>query len=259
MKQHRSTLAVSVAAATGVALAATAPASWAQGSFDEAVVYIEINATDGDAGFQGLADAEGWSKIQLSDPAGKKLFKGKAKKALKDQGMTEFFWESTEPECELFPLDQFLLRFPAGAYGFEAKTLTGNKLTSTATLTHNLPAAPEIVEPEQGEDAEEDPPGVFPGEAVIEWDEGEDLGECDIAGIEPGGEIVGWEVVVEPEDEEGDFRVLVIQLPADATSAEVSEQFLESFPFGTLFKFEITAIETSDNRTSSEGFFETVD
>ena len=50
MKRDRSMRTVCFAAAASLALVATAPATWAQGSFDDAIVLIEINATDGDAG-----------------------------------------------------------------------------------------------------------------------------------------------------------------------------------------------------------------
>jgi hypothetical protein len=72
--------------------------------------------------------------------------------------------------------------------------------------------------------------------------------------------IVGWEVVVEPADEEAidPFRVFSVQLPPELTSVTVSPEYLNSFPAGTEFKFEVGAIEASGNQTFSEGGFSTL-
>jgi len=72
--------------------------------------------------------------------------------------------------------------------------------------------------------------------------------------------IVGWEVVVEPADEEAidPFRVFSVQLPPELTSVTVSPEYLNSFPAGTVFKFEVGAIEASGNQTFSEGGFSTL-
>lgn len=249
-------------------LAATMPVSWAQEEFDETKVFIEMNATDGDAGLHALLDAEAWKEVRIDDPDGKKVFQEQAKGNLLEQGLTENFFESAEPLCvpdpedleaEVVPLSEFLERFPSGDYVFTGKIHPGGKLKGTATLTYNIPAAPDISMFDGTED-------VDPANAVITWAAGMDLGEkCQDDDLVTEGiitdpalvDVVGWEVVVEPEDEEAidPFRVFSVQLPPGQTSVTVSPEYLNAFPAGTEFKFEVGAIEASDNQTFSEGSF----
>jgi hypothetical protein len=241
----------------------------AQEPFSETKVIVEINATDGDIGFHALLDADAWHEVTISEPGGHLLFKEKAKGSLAEQGLTENFFESDEPLCSptlveeeddvVVTLAEFQERFPAGDYVFIGKSNEGDTLADTATLTYNLPAAPDI------EDF--DGTGNVPtGDAEIFWDEGEDLGECPFDGlIPPPGSVaeVGWEITVEPEDEEAvsPLRVFTIQLPPNQTSVIVPQDFLDSYVAQgvTVFKFEVGAIEASGNQTFSEGVFCTAD
>lgn len=244
--------------------AASAPAL-AQEPFDETEVLIEINATDGDIGFQVLLDADAWRKVTIEDPSGKRIFKESAKGVLAEQGLAENLFESDEPLCDpslveeeddlVVTLAEFQERFPAGLYIFTGKSNEGEALTGTALLTHNLPAAPDI-------DAFDGTGNVPTADAVIEWAPGDDLGECPFEGLipDPGSVVeVGWEVVVEPEDEDAvsPERVFSVQLPAGQTSVTVPREFLDTYVAQgvTVFKFEVGAIEDSGNRTFSEGIF----
>jgi hypothetical protein len=249
----------------GFALAVACGTSVAQESFSEVAAYVEINATDGDIGFHALLDADAWSQVRLDDPSGKRLFHEQAKGSLAEQGLTENFFESDEPLCaaalaededdEIVTLAEFLQRFPAGYYVFTGKSNEGDMLASTALVTHDLPAAPDI----------EDFDGtgnVDTGNAIIDWAPGGDLGECpfDVSIPAPGAvPVVLWEIVVEPENEEAvaPLRVFSVQLPSNATSVTVPAEFLESYVAQgvTVFKFEVGAIEASGNRTFSEGIF----
>ena len=58
--------------------------------FDEANVFIEINATDGDAGFQGIVDGEPWERLTLQGTDGRSLFRYKIDHEAREQGFTEF-------------------------------------------------------------------------------------------------------------------------------------------------------------------------
>ena len=249
-------------------LTATMPVTWAQEEFDETKAFIEMNATDGDAGFHVLLDAEAWKEVRIDDPDGKKIFQEQVKGSLMEQGLTENFFESAEPLCafdeedpeaEVVPLSEILERFPAGEYTFTGKIHPGDKLEGTATLTYDLPAAPDISMFDGTED-------VDPDNALITWAAGLDLGEkCHDDDLVTDGiitdpalvAIVGWEVVVEPADEESidPFRVFSVQLPPGQTSVTVSPEYLNAFPPGTEFKFEVGAIEANDNQTFSEGSF----
>jgi len=251
-------------------LAATMPVSWAQEEFDETKIFIEMNATDGDAGFHVLLDAEAWNEVSINAPDGNQIFLEQTTGNLLQQGLTENFFESAEPLCafdaedpeaEVVPLSEFLLRFPAGEYLFAGTTIEGDTLEGTATLTFDLPAAPDISMFDGTED-------VDPANALMTWAAGMDLGEkCHDDDLVTEGiitdpalvNIVGWEIVVEPEDDEAidPFRVFSVQLPPELTSVTVPPEYLNSFPAGTEFKFEVGAIEASGNQTFSEGGFST--
>ena len=251
-----------LAAAAGLIHAA---GGHAQEAFDETKALIEINATDGDVGFHVLLDADAWHQIRVDDPTGKRLFQAFVKGDLADQGLTENFFESDEPLCApelaededdvVVTLAEFLDRFPAGAYIFEGMSNDGETLTDTALLTHDIPAAPYI--------GDFDGTGGVPtDEALIEWSPGDDLGACPFVGLDPDPvsvPVIGWEIVVEPENEEAvsPLRVFSAQLPEAQTSVSVPQEFLDAYVAQgvTVFKFEVGAIEESGNQTFSEGIF----
>ena len=230
--------------------------------FDEIKALIEINATDGDAGFHVLFDADAWKDARIDDPDGNLIFDEMAMGALVDQGLTENFFESSEPLCtedpdepdeEVVPLADFLARFPAGEYTFSGTTRDDGRLEGTAELTYNLPAAPEITS--------------FDGTTVM-WMPGTDLGECDDPALVADGviadpatvEIVGWEVVVEPADEEAadPLRVYSVQMPPTAMMVTVPADFISAYTDDgfTEFKVEVGAIEESGNQTFAEEEFD---
>ncbi len=246
--------------------------------FDERRVLIEINATDGDAGFHALVDGDAWKEVKLS---GSKLFKAGAKGALREQGLTEIFFESDEPPCDpsvaddpedVVTVEEVLERFPAGPYRFSGKSIEpGGRLGGGTVLTHALPAAPDIA-------GFDESVGVDPNDAVITWAPGSDLGNCPDDELVNNGVIpdpasvavVFWEVVVEPDLEElpSPKRVFSAQVPVGTTSVQVSPQYLTSYQSEgvTEFKFEVGAVEariidgeiTKGNQTFSEGTFEIV-
>lgn len=241
--------------------------------FDELKVIIEINATDGDVGFHALADADAWYQMRVDDPDGNKIMNIRTFGALRVQGLTENFFESAEPLCEedeeepderVMALADFLELFPAGEYAFRASMENGDRAKGDAELTYNLPAAPDISMTEDMAFAID--------EVVISWAPGDDLGEaCHDQDLVDDGiiadpsevEIVGWEVVVEYDEDDSPepFRVFSAQLPPEQTSVRVPVEFLQPFVNSgfTEFKFEIGAIEESGNQTFSEGGFEVED
>lgn len=266
-------------AAAGAALILGAAGAAAETEeFDERRVLIEINATDGDAGFHALVDGDAWKEVTLN---GSKLFQAKAKGSLREQGLTEIFFESAEPPCDASVADdpddvvtvgEVLERFPAGPYEFTGKSIEpGDKLEGGTILTHALPAAPDI----SGFDGRV---GIDPDNAVITWLAGTDLGVCPDEDLvndriipDPASvTVVFWEVVVEPEDEElSARRVFSAQVPVDTMSLQVSPQYLNAYAAEdvTEFKFEVGAVEermidgevTKGNQTFSEGTFEIAD
>jgi hypothetical protein len=254
-----------------IVVAAFSQLAFAQEEFDEALVRIEVNATDGDVGFHALLDADAWRWLRLDDADGHKVFNAKPFAGLRTQGLTEVFFESSEPLCAADPeepdarvqtLAEFLELYPEGIYVAQARTIDENeKLRSETEFTYNIPAAPDI---ELTEDMT-----FSVNDTVIMWLPGDDLGEhChDQSLIDDGTipnhadvEVVRWEIVVEPAEDEGlEFlSVFSTQVPGDRNSVTVPAEFLQSYlDMGiTTMKFEVGAMEASGNQTFSEGEFE---
>ena len=225
---------------------AVATANEPCGELDECRVLIEINASDGDVGFHVLFDAEGWKEARIVDPDGKKIFQAQANGGLRDQRLTENFFESAEPVCEqalaedpdddVVTLPEFLERFPSGAYDFRVKLEGGDAMAGTTMLTHNIPAAPADVD--------------FDG-SKISWTYGSDLGSCTTfpAGFVLAGEgdIIGYEVVLEPEDEAFSKFKFTIRVPSSANLVTVPAEYLAALPSNTPLKVEVGAIERRPN------------
>lgn len=254
--------------ALAIACAGSAATAWADDpcdELDECRVLIEINATDGDIGFHTLFDAEGWDEARIDAPDGKTLFRVHATSSLRDQNLTENFFESAEPVCEqslaedpddvVVTLPEFLQRFPAGTYAFWLKLVDGGQIRGATALSHVIPPAPADVD--------------FDG-SEISWAFGDDLGECTT--LPPGfavaaeTDIVGYEIVLEPEDPAfAKFR-FATQVPNGATSVSVPPEYLASLPANTPLKVEVGAIERRPNGshgnqtfTESDGFCNNLD
>jgi hypothetical protein len=209
--------------------------------FDDARIIIELNSTDGDSGIQLFVDGEGWDELEVMSPDMSTILHVMGDGSVGLQGLTELFFESAEPSFDVLPFDEFLARFPEGVYTLMGTTVDGDQLVGLATLTHNVPAGPEIVSPEEDE-------VVDPEDVVIDWDPVIDqfANDSDI-------EITGYQVIV--ENEEGPLRVLSIDLPASVTEVTVPPQFLEP---DTEYKFEVLAKEESGNQTITESTFFTM-
>lgn len=220
-----------------------APLAGETGEFDEARVIIEINATDGDAGFQGIVDGEPWDAIKLTNPWGVPVFRHRALYAAHRQGMTELMWESAEPPFDELPLSEFLERFKAGPYRFFARTIEGGFLESTAFLTHHLPDGPVITTPAGGAVVDPDL------DLIVTWDPV--TTQFDEAGPGTGpplvSPIVKYSVTCEADDD-GPGKVIKTDV-YDGTLAVIPSTFLEP---DRHWKVEIGAQEASDNSTFRE-------
>ena len=203
----------------------------------EAAIFIEINATDGDAGIQIFLDGEGWDAMQVRNPRGKVVLNILGEGGIGQQGLTEGFFESAEPSFEEQSLEEFLALHPPGFYQFRGRTTDGKPLRGSARLTHALPDAPIILYPGEEQD------DVDPDETWVEWERVPDP---------PGSRIMGYIVVVEKD--EGQLEVFSVNLPRGATSVSVPPEFMRP---GTAYKAEVLAVERSGNKTISEIEFET--
>jgi hypothetical protein len=174
--------------------------------------------------------------MKIYDPDGRKVFDVKGLGGIADQGLTELFIESVEPPLDDFPLDDVMARFPAGNYKFRGKRKDNKTLRGKALLTYDIPDGPLQVFPVDGDT-------VDPSNLVLEWESVPDP---------PGSEIVGYNIIVVRED--GVPQEFDIVVGPDVTSLDVPSQFLAP---GTEYKWEISSLETSGNKTITETEFET--
>ena len=240
MKRHTRRLSVFLLAAA--AFLVIAPKLWAI-PFSQTKIIIETNATAGDAGIQIFLDATGWNRLEVFDPNGVKIFDVRANGSVGMTGVTELFFESAEPSFQELPLDQLLARFPPGKYTFKGTTVDGKTLSGNATLSHNIPAGPEIVSPAEGAALNPNAPVVIDWDPVTEKFPGTDL-EVNI---------VAYQVIVE-RVKPTPLRVFSVVLPATITQVTVSPEFIQA---NADYNFEVLAIDASGNQTISEGSFTT--
>ena len=214
---------------------------------EDAEVIIEINATDGDAGFHTFVDGEAWYKMKLRAPNGRIILEVNTSRNLRRQGLVEWFFESDEPGFDEQPIEEFLSRFSEGTYTFHGRTSKGDRLVGEAKLTHNLPAGPEITSPTEGQVVDPD------SDLIVEWEEVTE----DFRGGALDSPIVRYQLAVEFEDKESDppgKEVLTIDVPPDEFSASIPAEFLKP---GREYKVEVGAREKSGNQTFTETTFTT--
>lgn len=237
--------------------------------FGECKVLIEINARDGDIGFHFLMDGDDLSAARITDPNGVKVFQDRAGGPLRRQKLTETFVESAEPLCwadpeadpddEIVTLEEFLARWTPGTYVFSGITDDGERSRGETELKYEIPAAPTDLE--------------FDG-SVISWSAGNDLGNCasaaeldalvadDVLPVHPEFvTVVAWEVVFEPDIDEGDPTAKLkytVRVAGDIAvkAITVPGEYLMSLPDDTPMKFEVGAIGVEDNATfwEEDGF-----
>lgn len=215
--------------------------------FDEAELFFEENATDGDLGLHFKVDGEGWKRLSLVKPKGvdpddRRLLNVRVKGNLGTEiGLTEIFSESAEPSFDELPREEFLALFPAGEYTFWGRTIDGSRLKGAVTLTHTMPSEVELFSPEEDEevDADED--------LIVEWELLDDPNP-------PESVIEFYEVVVEKDEDDERLRVFSVHMLPTDNRVRCPAEFLEP---DKDYKVEIIAQETSGNRTAIEVPFET--
>ena len=91
--------------------------AWGGGvPWDEAELFFELNNTDGDLGIHSSVDGDPWKKLRITAPGNKKLVDIKASTKMRQQGLTQLFFESAEPTFDELTPEQFFQRFPEGTY-----------------------------------------------------------------------------------------------------------------------------------------------
>jgi hypothetical protein len=216
------------AVATAVATASGGGAAAAQKKplrFAEHDLFIETNATDGDAGLQLNLDGEDWRTLQLRDTRGEPIVGVQAKGKLRPLGLTELFFEASEPSFDEVPFSQFKKRFPEGRYRFRGRSVEGRRMVASDRLSHVIPAAPRVTFPADG--AELDPDGF-----TVTWE----------PVTRPAGVDIRTYIVTVVQGE----RDLDIELPGSATSVAIPGEFLEP---GIDSELEVLSREKSGNQT----------
>ena len=168
----------SVAAATGaVVFAMSTATSWAQDDDEEAFeigrLFFQLNDTDEDLGIHLLVDGEPWKTLEIDDPRDRRIFYVRTQGRLRRQGLTEFKFESAEPNFEEFSAEQFFRRFPEGVYDVEGYGLDGTEYENEVEITHLMPAPPEgltVNGIDAPEDCDEGPVPTVSGPFIIGWD-----------------------------------------------------------------------------------------
>jgi hypothetical protein len=203
--------------------------------FTKSDLFIELNATDGDAGLHLNLDGEDWSRLEVRDPTGRTLVQVKGTGRLRDHGLTGLTFESAEPPFTQVPFREFKARFPEGRYTFAGTTVDGRRLVGSDQFTHAVPQGPEVIAPTENA-------VMDPARLVVRWKP-----------VPPprGSEIVRYLVIVSAE---ATGRELSMELKPDATRALIPPVFLDR---GAEHKVEVLARERGGNQTITEVPFRT--
>jgi hypothetical protein len=210
-------------------------------------LLIEHNSTDEDTGFQGFADGEPWNELTITGPANNQILKADTAGGLYDFGLTEFFFETAEPENAVVPIENVLARLAAGTYTFSGEIIDAGPSFVRTSLSHSIPQGPVLNSPLDGAT------GVDPANVVVSWAPvTQDINGWPVT-------IVGYQVIVEEDAEllfpEGFARpVLSVHVPATVTSVTLPSEFMRN---DACYTYEVLAIEISGNQTIASAAFET--
>ncbi len=210
---------------------------WAQGgkadpaaaSFAVATVHFEQNVVDEDAEVVVEAMGEdGLAKLTVRTPDGRTVIDFSAPGA-STLGMRQFRFESPEPK----DIKALKSAYPAGIYTFDGVTASGKKLRSTATLTHQLPAAVSLLRPFTKDQR------VTVSNLSIDW--------------KPAKGLAAYVVVIEQPDMDVSITA---KLPGSAHGFKVPDGFLKP---GTAYQLGIGTVTGEGNSSFVETMFTTAD
>lgn len=227
--------------------------------FDVATIYFELNNTDGDLGIHSLIDGEPWKTLEIETPDERENLQIRLRSRLRRQGLTELFFESAEPpfesddpdELTLTP-ERFFRRFREGIYEISGRTIEGEELESAVTVTHLMPAPPEIFVrgAAVSEDCDEDPGPTVAAPFDITWLP-VSMSHPEIGRTGEPIELERYELILErPDDPVIPFKMTVVLGP-DVTSFPIPAGLVADEPM----KVEVLAREASGNQTATEACF----
>ena len=232
----------------------TSGAADAATPFSRANIFFELNSTAGDVGVHVSLDGESWKDLRIVDPRGREILQLEPEGSAQKIGLTELFFEGSEPPLVQVSFARFLQLFPQGNYRFHAKTIGNQLLRSTDALTAELPCPVKVVSPPKDEP-------VAPDRVVIRWEPAPGVFNPN-SGICKKNQDVGlasYEVIAEIVNEAtGLVRHYTVELPAGVTELPVPRVFIEEGVLleGAEFKLEVIAIEDTGNKTITEGTFQ---
>lgn len=117
----------------------------AAASFENVAIRLEQNVTDQDAEVvMDIKAGVGLKELIVTGPKGDRIVDLESKQNPR-LGLMKFLVETPEPS-----LDDIIASYPEGTYRFRGRTIAGKKISGTATLSHEMPAAPTIVSPAAG-------------------------------------------------------------------------------------------------------------
>lgn len=221
-------------------------------SFSKASIFFELNDSDGDLGIHALIDGDAWKSLSIETPDERENLRISVKGRLRQQGLTEIFFESAEPTFDELPPERFFKRFSEGIYEIEGLTLDGQELEGEAVVTHLIPAPVDdlMLNGEELPHCDDELPVIDAdedGDYEVSWDHSE-LSHPELGRTGEPIKIARYEVIVEGE---GVLNVSAV-LPPDVTSYEFPAELFET---GDEAKVEVLVREEGGNQTARETCF----
>ncbi len=235
-----------------LAAAFAAPAMAQEASFEEARLFFELNATDGDLGLHAAIDGDAWKFLEIEDPAERRLLAVTPTGRLRVLGLTEITFESAEPSFDELPPADFLARFAEGIYEVSGITVEGEEIENEVRLSKLLPGAPRNVRVNglpAAENCDADNIPLVRPPVVISWDP--------VRQSQPGigrqgpVRIVRYQVFAEQVTE--DPLTFSLDLPPSMRRYTVAPELIA---LGDReYKFEVLARAANGNQTAIESCF----
>lgn len=214
-------------ATAALVLGASQGMACASEAFERIKVFLEQNVQDQDAEvkIEATGGKGGLAALQVKAPDGRTVIDFKAPDSR--LGMRTVVLESPEPRND----GSVQADFPAGTYTFSGRSVGGEQLEGSATLSHALPAPTRLIHPRP------DATNVPPQRLLIHWQA--------VKGL------AAYVVVIEQEPSGQEIKV---NLPADVTSFKVPDGFLRP---GTEYKLGIGTVASDGNASFIETAFVT--
>ena len=210
----------------------------------KAALFIEDNTGDEDIGVHGYFDDHGWTELCVFNPAGEMVLHVKPDAQMAQLGMSEFFFESQEPQYAEWNFADLKAAWPEGDYTLRAQSHDGEILHGAALFTHNLPKPPVITAPALVPEPEDNPPVVDVGDVTVTW--------TPVTETQDGKPVTLrayqlWVNKENHEDPHGFSRPnFDVHVSPDTTSFVVPAAFFDA---ASLYEVEVVAIEESGNQT----------